>query len=89
MDGVQFSEEEGIQPRAASAPRASKAAAWLVARGVARTEKEANMMLLGGAIIVIILAAIIFVASLGTSGAPPVTDAERLRNELSTPPPKR
>jgi hypothetical protein len=89
MDSVEFREEEGIRPRAASTPAQSKVAAWLVARGMARTEKEANMLLLGVAGVAAVLAVIIFLFSLGGEGAPPVTDAERLRNELSTPLPRQ
>ena len=88
MTGVQFSEDEIARPRAVSAPAASKVAAWLIARGIARTEKEANVMLLAAGGVAAALAVVIFFLSLDSGGAPPVTDAERLRNELSTPVPK-
>jgi len=55
VGGVQFEEEQSLAPRAVNTSRGGLSV-WLVTKGVAKNERQANYMLLGVALVTFVLA---------------------------------
>lgn len=84
--GVTFEEETQFQTtRSASSVRGLTA--WVIQKKLASDEKSANMLLLGVVGACILISIVVFTVLMGDSRQ--LTDAERLRQQQSTPLPRR
>lgn len=84
MSDVEFQDEAAMPQTSSLAQRSPKGLSqFLIAHKWAKDEKAANQILLGVALVAFVLAASVFLLS-GDGNAPPLTEAEKLQNELST-----
>lgn len=87
MADVSFTEEQQLTTTPSAARGKGGITGWVIKAGLAKDEKSAGTVMLIGVGVCIGLAVLFFMLAGGSDRA--LTDTERLRNEQTTPLPRR